>query len=160
MSVDNKAPLNDNQKAFEAWLHDQHGYHYATLTGETRMLADAMMTGFMAGRTSMKTQSALKDNEVRELVNALTVVTKEYVHTQQLRARIASCVTDALSHQLKPVIKPTKSQDYLAEAIAFHERTWPRELTSGVMFFKGQRITKLEFEGLVEDECGKNQRKP
>jgi hypothetical protein len=31
------------------------------------------------------------------------------------------------------------------EAVAQHPQGWPEELTSGVMFWRGQRITRQQF---------------
>lgn len=33
----------------------------------------------------------------------------------------------------------------IARAVAAHDRKWPEQLTSGVMFYQGERITKAEF---------------
>lgn len=38
------------------------------------------------------------------------------------------------------------------EAVAYHGSKWPEELYSGVMFFKGARITKAEFEGIAKEQ--------
>jgi len=39
-----------------------------------------------------------------------------------------------------------KYRPELAEAIEHHNGKWPEKLYSGVMFFKGVRITKVEFD--------------
>jgi hypothetical protein len=43
----------------------------------------------------------IPDNELRDLVNELTKVAKDYAHTQQLRARISSVVLDGLAKYRK-----------------------------------------------------------
>lgn len=35
--------------------------------------------------------------------------------------------------------------EIIARAVAAHGRAWPEQLTSGVMFYEGERITKAEF---------------
>jgi hypothetical protein len=37
-------------------------------------------------------------------------------------------------------------KEILRRAIAHYNYKWPKELTSGVMFFEGQRITIEEFK--------------
>jgi hypothetical protein len=37
-------------------------------------------------------------------------------------------------------------EDAIQEALAYYEGKWPPELWTGVMFFKGTRITKQEFD--------------
>ena len=41
------------------------------------------------------------------------------------------------------------TDDRLAKAVAYHNGAWPEQLTSGVMFFDGLRITRAEFERIA-----------
>lgn len=41
--------------------------------------------------------------------------------------------------------------EIIKEARAFFDNKWPKQLWTGVMFFKGLRITKDEFEVEQED---------
>jgi hypothetical protein len=40
-----------------------------------------------------------------------------------------------------------KHEKLVAEAVAEHDGLWPAELFSGIMFWRGERITREEFEG-------------
>lgn len=46
----------------------------------------------------------------------------------------------------------TKPIETIREAVAYFDRQWPEQLISGVMFFKGLRITKAEFSALATQE--------
>jgi hypothetical protein len=41
--------------------------------------------------------------------------------------------------------------DNIYLACVWHEYRWPKELTSGVMFFNGQRITIKEFNEVAKE---------
>lgn len=47
----------------------------------------------------------MKDHEIREFVNALTAVAKEYANTQQLRERIHGVVLTAMYKDTQTVVK-------------------------------------------------------
>ncbi len=41
------------------------------------------------------------------------------------------------------------TDDTIRDAVIHCNFTWPKQLTSGVMFFKGQRITRAEFKRIA-----------
>ncbi|WP_373379862.1 hypothetical protein [Cupriavidus nantongensis] len=47
-----------------------------------------------------------------------------------------------------PAAQPAENGEraqIIARAVAVHGRKWPEQLTSGVMFYEGERITRAEF---------------
>ncbi|WP_426269208.1 hypothetical protein ACN9MB_13350 [Dyella kyungheensis] len=42
-------------------------------------------------------------------------------------------------------------EDALCTAVSVYNGKWPDELTSGVLFYYGQRITRSEFETYAKD---------
>ena len=40
--------------------------------------------------------------------------------------------------------------DTIIRACVYFKNNWPKELTSGIMFFEGERITRQEFEEQAE----------
>lgn len=50
---------------------------------------------------------------------------------------------------VKPVKEETKEHmQHVREAYYFHSGVWPRNMTSGIMFWKGSRITQEQFEDM------------
>ncbi len=64
----------------------------------------------------------MKDHEIRELVNKLTDVAREYGQTQQLRERIARVVKDAVPREKQVARYHCNKCGYVGEDGPLHDR--------------------------------------
>lgn len=65
--------------------------------------------------------------------------------TMVFRGKAALAVAEALAG--RPLEEPGMSRpQIIARARMAHSGKWPEQLTSGVMFYEGERITRDEFE--------------